>query len=130
MPMMAEYYQIPGWEPIETAPRAAPGEHDIWIVARRDDSLAMLTTWDNDDGIWYTFNLALERGKDVEWRPTHWLNPRAVVALVDDLRRDAERYRYVRNEMTPEDFAVIPAEELDAFIDGEMTRDAETKKPG
>lgn len=35
---------------------------------------------------------------------------------------DAARYRWMRDELSPEDFAVIPAEELDAFIDAEMAR--------
>lgn len=34
--------------------------------------------------------------------------------------RDALRYRYIRDELSPEDFAMIDAAELDAFIDAEM----------
>lgn len=51
---------------------------------------------------------------------------RAIAAAREDGRleagRDAVRYRYVRDELSPEDFATIPAEELDAFIDSEMER--------
>jgi hypothetical protein len=68
-----------GWQPIETAPIAKSDEDDIWIWAcRRGHKLPMLTTYDHENGCWYTFNLALERGMGRQnpnwrWEPTHWM---------------------------------------------------------
>ncbi len=52
-------------------------------------------------------------------RPSLWLTADALFILdrLDAARRDAARYRYVRDELSPEDFATTPAEELDAFVD-------------
>ena len=39
--------------------------------------------------------------------------------------KDALRYRWVRDELSPEDFAAIPTEELDDFIDAQMAEKIE-----
>lgn len=52
-------------------------------------------------------------------RPSLWLSAdgRFLLSRLDEERQDAMRYRYARDELSPEAFATIPAEELDAFID-------------
>lgn len=51
-------------------------------------------------------NECSEKWPYIEWT----LGPR-----IDWLMLEAARYRYVKEELSPEDFATVPAEELDAW---------------
>jgi hypothetical protein len=85
-----------------------------WYWIRSSDSDAEFPIRLREDGYW------LLRGRpDSPCLPPSW----SIVARIDDLLRDAARYRHVRDELSPEDFAVIPAEELDDFIDAEIARE-------
>jgi hypothetical protein len=58
-----------GWLPIETAPR-----DETWILACRAGSkIPHVTTWDEVEKEWATFNMALERAMKRPWEPTHWM---------------------------------------------------------
>lgn len=45
----------------------------------------------------------------------------AVADRLEAIDSDARRYRYVRDELSPEDFATIPAEDLDHFVDRQIS---------
>jgi hypothetical protein len=85
-----------------------------WYWMRSSDSDAEFPLRLQEEGYW------LLRGRpDSPCLPPSW----SIVARIDDLLRDAARYRHVRDELPPEDFAATPAEELDDFIDAEIARE-------
>lgn len=63
-----------GWRPIETAPKTE-GE---WIFASAGNKIPMVTGWDEDGQMWFTFNLVFEnvyhrQNPSWRWEPTHWM---------------------------------------------------------
>ena len=66
------------WQPIETAPRDGTR-----ILASNGSKIPFVTSWDETEEIWFTFNLCFEKTTGIElisgkpayrpWNPTHWM---------------------------------------------------------
>ena len=85
-----------------------------WYLAQRESQNDWTAVYLRGDGRW-----VFERIIVGECLPIGWtLGPR-----LDDLLRDAARWRYVIEELSPEDFATIDAEDLGEWIDAEIARE-------